>query len=90
MKNVLHIELIFFHPDSTVGFGVSPNRALRLAGCTAGGEFHPALKIYFVFKQSITNDFILASHKSSRIWIQNWTSHESDIRNNRFNCSSGM
>lgn len=36
---------IFFHPDYTVGPGVSPGHALRLAGCTAGGESHPALKI---------------------------------------------
>lgn len=36
---------IFFHPDYTVGLGVSPNHALRLAGCTAGRDFHPALKI---------------------------------------------
>ncbi len=39
---------IFFHPDYTVGFGVSPNHTLRLAGCTAGRELHPALKILFV------------------------------------------
>ena len=36
---------IFFHPDYTVGPGVSPGHAFRLAGCTAGGESHPALKI---------------------------------------------
>ena len=36
---------IFFHPDCTVGFGVSPNHALRLVGCTTGRESHPALKI---------------------------------------------
>ena len=36
---------IFFHPDFTVGFGVSPNHALRLVGCTTGRESHPALKI---------------------------------------------
>jgi len=24
---------IFFHPDFTVGFGIAPNRALRLVGC---------------------------------------------------------
>ena len=36
---------IFFHPDSTVGPGITPGHASRLAGCTAGGEFHPALKI---------------------------------------------
>ena len=38
----------FFHPDYTVGLGVSPNHAFAkrrpLAGCTAGRELHPALK----------------------------------------------
>ena len=38
---------IFFHPDYTVGFGVSPNHAMRLVGYTTGGELHPALKILF-------------------------------------------
>lgn len=37
---------IFFHPDYTVGLGISPNHALRLAGYTAGRESHPALKIF--------------------------------------------
>ena len=37
---------IFSHPDYTVGSGISPDHASRLAGCTAGREFHPALKIY--------------------------------------------
>ena len=41
--------MIFFHPDFTVGPGISPGHAFRLAGCTAGGEFHPALKILFNF-----------------------------------------
>ena len=36
---------IFFHPDYTVGLGISPNHALRLVGFTTGGESHPALKI---------------------------------------------
>jgi len=36
---------IFFHPDFTVGFGVTPNHALRLVGYTTGRELHPALKI---------------------------------------------
>ncbi|EEQ57648.1 hypothetical protein CBFG_01358 [Clostridiales bacterium 1_7_47FAA] len=36
---------IFFHPDYTVGFGITPNHALRLVGCTTGRESHPALKI---------------------------------------------
>jgi hypothetical protein len=39
--------LIFFHPDYTVGTGISPVHAFRLADCTAGGESRPALKIYY-------------------------------------------
>lgn len=39
---------IFSYPDFTVGFGVSPNHALRLADYTAGGESHPALKIIYL------------------------------------------
>ena len=38
-------DTIFFHPDYTVGPGVSPGHAFRLAGYTAGGELPPALKI---------------------------------------------
>jgi hypothetical protein len=39
----------FFHPDYTVGFGISPNQlnARGLIGfrrITAGGDFHPAPK----------------------------------------------
>ena len=37
---------IFFHPDFTVGFGVSPNHALRLVGFTTGRDLHPALKSF--------------------------------------------
>jgi hypothetical protein len=38
--------LLFFHPDFTVGFGISPNRPFsRFAGFTAGGELHPAPKM---------------------------------------------
>ena len=40
---------IFFHPDCTVGLGISPNHALRLVGCTTGGELHPALKTLIRF-----------------------------------------
>ena len=33
---------IFFHPDYTVGFGITPNpAAARLADYTADREFHP-------------------------------------------------
>ena len=39
----LHI-LVFSHPDYTVGFGISPNPAKRLAGYTAGEEILPAPK----------------------------------------------
>ncbi len=39
--------LIFFHPDYTVGTGITPVHAFRLADYTAGGESHPALKIYY-------------------------------------------
>ena len=51
-RNALQVHLmsweelhIFFHPDYTVGFGVSPNQPFaRVADFTASGEFHPALK----------------------------------------------
>ena len=36
---------IFFHPDSTVGTGITPDHAFRLADSTAGRELHPALKM---------------------------------------------
>lgn len=39
------LPYIFFHPDYTVGPGISPDPAFRLAGFTAGRESHPALKI---------------------------------------------
>ena len=41
---------IFFHPDYTVGFGVTPNHALRLVGYTTGRDLHPALKIFMNLK----------------------------------------
>lgn len=42
-----YITFIFFHPDFTVGLGISPNHTLRLVGYTTGGDSHPALKILF-------------------------------------------
>ena len=36
---------IFFHPDSTVGSGITPDHATWLADFTAGRELHPALKM---------------------------------------------
>jgi len=45
--------IIFFHPDFTVGFGVSPNHALRLVGYTTGRESHPALKISYLIEYNI-------------------------------------
>ena len=44
----MHILHFFFHPDCTVGSGISPDQPKRLAGFTAGGEFHPALKIILI------------------------------------------
>ena len=39
---------ILYHPDYTVGYGISPYRALlRFADFTAGEELHLALK-YFI------------------------------------------
>jgi hypothetical protein len=38
----------FFHPDFTVGSGISPDHVRNqsaLAGCTAGRELHPAPKV---------------------------------------------
>ena len=46
-KNTVKFMLLF---DFTVGTGISPVHALRLAGFTAGGEFRPALKHYFVLQ----------------------------------------
>jgi len=40
---------IFFHPDYTVGFGVSPNQP-KLADSTASRDFHSALKIQTLFR----------------------------------------
>lgn len=53
----------FFHPDCTVGTGISPVQHLpcgqALAGSTAGGEFRPALK-----KPSFGEGRIIASQKT--------------------------
>ena len=39
---------IFFHPDCTVGTGITPDqRKNAFADFTAGGDSHPALKILF-------------------------------------------
>jgi hypothetical protein len=35
----------FFYPDYTVGFGISPNHARTLVGCTTDRELHPAPKV---------------------------------------------
>ena len=47
VRKIFHPCVIFFHPDFTVGFGVTPNHALRLVGFTTGRELHPALKTLF-------------------------------------------
>lgn len=54
-------SLIFYHPDYTVGSGISPESCLSARGLaqihgalrrpviTAGGDLHPALKICVCF-----------------------------------------
>ena len=54
---------IFFHPDYTVGFGISPNHAFRLVGCTTGRELHPALKIVIQLVSIITITTIFVNNK---------------------------
>ncbi len=59
---------LFSHPDFTVGFGISPNQLLygRSRAFTAGREFHPAPKIfyiyYFPYIYMIVNFFIKVKH----------------------------
>ena len=52
---------IFFHPDYTVGLGISPNHALRLVGFTTGGESHPALKILIQLRQVYAGEIPLST-----------------------------
>jgi len=56
----MRIRTFFFHPDYTVGPGVSPDHAFRLAGCTAGRDSHPALKKCFSIDR-----WIIAREKES-------------------------
>jgi len=62
--------LLFFHPDYTVGTGITPVRPIGSRTVTAGGESHPALKnmikllLSEVFQQNI---FYLALRTLSRI-----------------------
>jgi hypothetical protein len=53
----------FFHPDYTVGYGITPYRGLikDLADFTAGGELHPAPKF-------IANIPPSAPRKQDNIW----------------------
>ena len=50
-ESIFCAATIFFHPDYTVGFGITPNHALRLVGYTTGRDFHPALKISFNLRE---------------------------------------
>ena len=43
MQNMQTIHL-FFHPDCTVGSGITPDQPFGSRTITAGREFHPALK----------------------------------------------
>ena len=64
-------SFLFFHPDYTVGLGITPSHTLRFVGYTTGRELNPALKIYlivfifyhyFLFCQSF---FLLKTYPSS-------------------------
>jgi hypothetical protein len=53
-RNHKRYNQIFSHPDYTVGSGITPDRAIGLAGFTAGRDFHPALKtFYYLFTISL-------------------------------------
>ena len=83
-NDALKTRIIFFHPDYTVGLGISPNllKARGLVGLTlitAGGELHPAPKtaiylyIYFTAKnvrcQILTNKKnLLTKQNKTRNW----------------------
>ena len=68
---LVFLSFIFFHPDCTVGFGVSPNHALRLVGYTTGRELHPALKIFI--KLSMYKTIIFLSFSVKRIFLAFYT-----------------
>ena len=68
---LVFLSFIFFHPDCTVGFGVSPNHALRLVGYTTGRELHPALKIFI--KLSMYKTLIFLSFSVKRIFLAFYT-----------------
>ena len=57
------LTFIFFHPDYTVGFGITPNHAFRLVGCTTGRELHPALKIVIQLRTIIIFDILSVNKK---------------------------
>ena len=46
-KDISPEHAFFFHPDYTVGIGIAPIHARGSQTVTAGGDLHPALKIYF-------------------------------------------
>ena len=49
------MALLFFHPDFTVGPGITPESAFRLAGFTAGKESHLTLKnVYSIVVMRVT------------------------------------
>ena len=62
------VHTIFFHPDYTVGLGISPNHALRLVGFTTGGESHPALKILIQLRKVYAGDTGLSIPFPKKAW----------------------
>ena len=67
------LTFIFFHPDYTVGFGISPNHAFRLVGYTTGRELHPALKIVIQLRIIIIFDILSVNKKFSLVYTLIYT-----------------
>lgn len=59
-----NLNCIFYHPDFTVGFGISPNRPpKRFADFTAGRELHPTPKILY------SNDIIISPLRIVKLYF---------------------
>ena len=68
-------HLLFFHPDCTVGIGISPIQ-LALADFTAGRELHPALKT-LVFQLIVNLLYIFGKVLQSLFFLKNiWYTEE--------------
>lgn len=55
--HLMRLLIIFYHPDSTVGTGISPVQPCitQVADFTAGREFHPAPKTNILFTNILSH-----------------------------------